>query len=191
MTVIVGIEHADGVTIGGDAAAVNGFRIGGRGNGKVFRNGPYLIGSAGSHRMNQLLRYKWEPPKLPRAVANGSIDDEALLTYLIRNVVPKWRELFKDGGLAERKNNIEAFSGRFLMGIAGRLFIIGPDYQVWDPLHPYWAIGAGEEIALGSLFTVMRDPALSTDPEQVALEALAAADEFSGAVRGPFVVQTA
>ena len=63
MTCIVGLVHADGVTIGADSAGCDGaWGIVTRADTKLFHNGPFLFGFTSSFRMGQLLRYAFKPP---------------------------------------------------------------------------------------------------------------------------------
>lgn len=179
MTCIVGIEHAGGVTIGADSAASDGWSFSARADGKLFRNGPYLIGFCGSYRMGQLLRYSLEAPIVPER----DLDRHMATTFI--NAV---RSCLLDGGYAERKNRVET-GGTFLVGVAGRLFMIESDYQVGGQRNGFDACGSGAEVALGSLHTTANAKSKMA-PRRRALTALQAAADLTAFVGGPFQVRT-
>lgn len=178
MTCIVGVEHAGGVTIGGDAAASSDNLTGCRVGSKVFRVGPYLIGYTSSFRMGDLLRYALQPPapKTPKHL------DRQMVTEFIDSV----RECLKDGGYARTTDQQES-AGEFLVAVTGRLYEIGSDYQVGRPLEGYTAIGSGSLLAIGSLATTA-DSKLT--PRQRAVAALNASARHDPFVNPPFTVKT-
>ena len=70
-----------------------------------------------------------------------------------------------------------------MVGYRGELYLIDEDFQVGQLGNNYAAIGVGGPFALGSLHETK-----NKKPEKRILRALAAAEEFSGAVCGPFSV---
>lgn len=94
------------------------------------------------------------------------------------------RQGLKEGGWAS-KNNEQEEGGSFLVGVRGRLFEIGEDYQVGELADGYAAVGCGAEIALGALHATV-DAGMSLQTRAVA--ALEAAAHFSTGVRPPFTV---
>ena len=175
MTCIVGLVSDGKVYIGGDSAGVAGWQLTIRKDVKVFRNGDFLIGGTSSFRMLQLLHYAFTPP----AYEPGT----DLEKYMAVDFVNALRQCFKDGGYAEKKNEQEE-GGIFLVGFQGRLFYIGSDYQVGEPLCGYEAVGCGAEVAIGSLYAT---PALS--PRKRIEGALKAAEAHNAGVRSPFVIE--
>lgn len=171
MTCIVGVKDNGRVLIGGDSAGVNGWSLTVRADRKVFRNGPYIFGFAGSFRMGNLLRYALVPPEP---------SDWDVYRFMSTTFVDAVRKCLKDGGLAEVNNGVER-GGVFLVGYKGELFRIDNDYQVGIADDGYSAIGCGDEIAVGSLFATKALPA--HDRARIALEA---AERHSAGVRGPF-----
>lgn len=178
MTCIVGVEHAGGVTIGGDAAASSDNLTGCRAGSKVFRVGPYLIGYTTSFRMGDLLKYALKPPtpKAPKHL------DRQMVTEFIDTV----RECLKDGGYARTSDQVES-AGEFLVAVSGRLYEIGADYQVGRPLEGYTAIGSGSLLAIGSLATTTNGKLTARQRSLAALNAAARHDPF---VKPPFTVKT-
>ncbi len=65
MTCIVGLVHEGVVYMGGDSAATSSAYLNQTilATEKVFRNGEFLIGAAGSERASLLLRHSLSPPR--------------------------------------------------------------------------------------------------------------------------------
>lgn len=176
MTCIVGLVDGDRVWMGGDSAGVSGLDITVRADTKVFRNGDMLIGFTNSFRMGQLLAYKLAPPQHER--------DQDVFRYMVVDFVDAVRACLKDGGYAQRSNDVES-GGTFLVAYEGRLFSVQSDYQVGEAVRGYHAIGCGADYALGSLASTVGLPA-----EERVRKALECAELFSGGVRSPFNIQS-
>lgn len=179
MTCIVGVVEGDTVWMGGDSAGTNSWLdqcI--YDEPKVFRNDGMLIGSCGSHRQAQLLRYVLKPPDHdPRS---------SIEKYMVKDFINAVRECFTAGGVCEKRDNVEGHLGAFIVGYRGRLFVIHSDYQVRMPKKPYAAVGCADQIAHGALFASEH---MTNTKDRVEL-ALHAAEQFSAGVRGPFVVES-
>ena len=174
------------IWIGGDSAGVAGWDITIRKDPKVFFLGKeeegnrMLIGCTTSYRMIQLLRFQLELP----SYEEGMDVEEWMVTQFVEAV----RERFKKGGFAKKKDDREE-GGNFLVGFAGRLFTIAPDYQVGESSYGYDAVGSGENNALGSLATTTQSQ--SSLPPKTHLElALQAAERHNIGVRGPFHIMS-
>lgn len=181
MTCIVGLvdpENGNRVYIGGDSAGCSPGIISLRKDPKVFRNGPFLMGYAGSYRMGQLLRYSFNPPE------RASRRD--VYQYMITDWVDEVRKTLKDGGEAKVEDNVEETSGQALIAYRNRLFMLDEDFQVAEHITPYVSIGVGSEIALGSLHTTDK---FKIDPEAKVRLALEAAAFISDGVRAPFIIE--
>lgn len=172
MTAIVGLVHNGAVHIGGDSAGVGpGWSSTVRADAKVFRNGPYLMGFTDSFRMGQLLRYALDAPKPGRDLER----------HMATTFVDAVRKTLVDGGWIWRDNGRE-LGGTFLVGVAGRLFVVHGDFQVGEPADGYAAVGCGQDIALGALYASAGQP-----PARRVRAALEAAAHFSAGVRAPFI----
>lgn len=176
MTCIAGLVHEGKVYIGGDSAGVGGYSLTVRADEKVFIKDKFIMGFTSSFRMGQLLRFKLEIP-----FHKPGIDT---YEYMVTEFVEAVRQCLKDGGFAQNLNGEET-GGRFLVGYQGELFFIDEDFQVGRPLLCYDAVGCGEDIAKGSLFSTRHKEDL---PEARVLDSLKAAEQFSAGVRGPFSV---
>lgn len=175
MTCIVGLAEVGGVRIGGDSAAVAGWDMIVRSDSKVFANGGYIFGFTTSFRMGQLLRHGFTPPDPPAPTV-------PVHGFMCTTFVDAVRDCLKRGGYAKKHDEREE-SGTFMVGVAGRLFVVSDDYQVAESLHGFAAIGCGAQVALGSLFATEDRPLSGQRRLEIALEA---AERFSAGVRAPF-----
>lgn len=174
MTCIVGIQHADGVSIGGDSAGSNGWHISIRGDQKVFTRGPYVMGFTTSFRMGQLLRYRLDV---------GAPDTWDVDRFMATTFMDAVRECLKVGGFATVKDGAEV-GGQFLVGVGRRLYVIDADYQIGLPQDGYAAVGSGYMAALGALHATDGQP---VDDRITA--ALKAAAHTTVGVQPPFVIE--
>lgn len=173
MTCIAGLVHKGKVYIGGDSAGVYGLGLVVRSDEKVFRRGEFLMGFTSSFRMGQLLRFSLECKQ------QTDKDDYA---FMCTKFIDAVRACLKAGGYATMKDGAES-GGGFLVGYRGSLYEVCSDYQVGILADGYAAIGCGEAIAQGSLYSTAKMP-----PKQRILTALRAAERHSAGVRGPFLV---
>lgn len=175
MTCIAGVVKDGHVWIGGDSAGVGGYSLTVRADKKVFRNGDFIFGFTSSFRMGQLLRYSFSPP---RRHPDDDVDQ-----YMATTFVNAVRACLAKGGYA-RNDSGEESGGTFLVGYAGRLFMIADDYQVGESVDGYSAVGCGADLALGALFATPPE----MPPEHRIQIALEASERFSAGVRAPFHV---
>jgi len=179
-TCIVGIVEEGIVWMGGDSAGVSYLDTLRRADVKVFlRKGkePMIMGYTSSFRMGQLLRFKLEIPERSR--------DKDVYEYMVTDYIDAVRKCFKDGGFGITKNE-ERSGGTYLVGYAGRLFTIYDDFQVAENMLPYASCGCGEDYAMGVLYATSDTNTLPQNRIRLALEC---AEEFSGGVKGPFVIE--
>ena len=173
MTCIVGLVSDGKVYIGADSLGSNGFTKEVRKEGKVFENGDFLIGGTSSFRMLNLLRWKFNPPTAK--------DGDDLHRFMCTDFTEAVRALFIDNGYCTGDSDWE--SGEFLVGIKGKLFKIGEDFQVAE--YKYTACGSGEYHALGCMYYVDK-----TKPKKAIKKALSAAENFVVSVQRPFVIMS-
>jgi len=175
MTCIVGLVHEGRVVIGGDSAGVTvGWGLNTRVDPKVGLVGEFAVGFTDSFRMGQVLLYRFTPPPI----------EGEMMRYMVGPFIDELRRTFKAAGYAERQNERES-AGTFLVGVRGRLFRISSDYQVGESAESYDSVGCGADLALGSMFSSRY---LAHMPRERVLEALSAAERFSGGVQGPFLL---
>lgn len=172
MTCVVGIVSGGKVFIGADSLGSNGFTKEIRKESKVFENGDFLIGGTTSFRMLNLLQWKFNPPTAKKG------DD--LHRFMCTDFVEAVRDLFSKNGFSVESGEWEC--GEFLVGIHGKLFKLGVDFQVAE--YDYTACGSGEYHALGSLYATK-----CKSPKKNIMKALECAENFVVSVQRPFVVK--
>lgn len=177
MTAVVGLVHKGRVHLGADSALVGGsWNLTISAQSKVFHAGPYVIGTSGSTRFAQILRYAFEPPAptgdLHRLMVTGFVD--------------AMRATLKEHGATDTGTSRESTtdSSFALVGVHGRLFEIQSDYQVQANADEFAAIGCGFDLALGALHATERLPRMA--PRRRLSIALEAAERFSAGVASPF-----
>lgn len=177
MTCIVGFVNDGKVYIGGDTLGVGGYSKTVRNDGKVFKNGEFIIGFTSSYRMGQLLRYAFKPP-------TRSKDVEDDMEYLVAHFIPALIDAYRKGQYLMKKDDA-VVGGTFLMGYHGRLYQIESDFQIGESTLHYDAVGCGGDLALGAMH-VLKD--MDIDPETKIKTALQAATVHSAGVGGNFEV---
>lgn len=180
MTCIAGAIKGDEVWIGGDAVAVhygNAARVSTQ--AKVFQVGEFLIGSSGTLRVQQIIRYLFTPPAI----------EADLVTYMVRVFVPALRTVIKEnGGEITDSNGNSQLDGRYLVGVRGRLFEIDSSYAVFEAKANYAAVGCADQEALAAMFTATSLLAGDIEPRQIVERGLLAAVEFDTSIRPPFTI---
>ena len=179
MTCVIGLIENGKMYMGADSAGVSGDSLTVRADPKVFHKGNMLIGFSTSFRMGQLLRFSLEIPAHPEGLDS--------LEYMTVSFINAVRETLKDGGYTTILNNEES-AGLFLVAYKSEIFRICSDFQVGVASDPFAAIGSGAQVALGAMHMANTD--VDRDPEGTILRALRAAERFSSAVRGPFLLET-
>lgn len=183
MTCIVAVKKDGAITMGGDSAGVAGLDVTVRRDPKVFTNGPFLLGGAGSFRQMQCLRFRLEPPRM---VFDKNAEDP-LYRYMVCDFMDAVRSCFEKAGVGQKDKQVETSQGLFLVGIRGRIFRIDTDYQVGESVEDYEAIGSGQAYARGSLHTT---EGLDYSPAWRVQRALYAAEHMNGGVCRPFTILT-
>ncbi len=185
MTCIVALINENKVLLGGDAAASDDKSglIFQRTDAKVFKVGQFGIGFVDSFRMGQILQYYWTPPVYKPTSGYRNLD-KFLRTRFVESV----KEAFKENGYGNQNPGTEDGDegGIFIVTVqgAGRIFTMDSDFHIAEVDVPYMAEGAGQELALGSLFSTAQ---VKTPRKRVRM-ALEAAAKFNMSVRPPFTI---
>jgi len=166
MTCIVGIAKDGIVYIGGERAASDGNIVLSLNRPKVKQCGDYLIGFAGSLGIGELAHYIDLPPI-------GKNIEKTLRTSFVKSLKNAVEEYGNASCLEDNATD-------WLIGANGRLFeISSQDWGVCE--FDESAIGSGNGIALGSLYTTKN----WADQERRIRVALSAAVEISPSCSGP------
>jgi hypothetical protein len=186
MTCIVALIHDNKVLLGGDAAASDDKSglIFSRVDPKVFRVGQFGIGFVDSFRMGQILQYNWIPP-IYKPTAGFKNLDKFMRTKFIESI----KESFKEHGYGNQTAGSTEDGdegGVFLIAVqnAGRIFTMDSDFHIGEADVQYMAEGAGQDLALGSLFSTS---SIKTPRKRVRM-ALESAAKFNMTVRPPFTI---
>ena len=142
---------------------------------KIFRKGPFVIGTSGSKRARQLIHYAMQMPDHP-----GRMSGEEYMSTLF---VDALRACLTDGGYAEKVDDAERFGSEYLVGYRGNIFTVCSDYQVSIPTDGFTATGSGRDFAHASLFTTK---GINIPPKKRVLLALKSAARYSCCVGGRF-----
>ena len=136
---------------------------------KIVQQDTWLIGVAGSARVCDQLQYSIEYPKPPVEVVKSG----DWLKWLVTKVIPLIDDTIKD-------TEMEAEA---LLVTHGKAFLIGENLSVLTAA-PYWAIGSGADLALGSLADKQYLPDWNKNHDLSALRAMECASMHDPNTRG-------
>ncbi len=180
MTCIAGAIKGSEVWIGADAVSVHGesaARVSTQ--PKVFQVGEFLVGSSGTLRIQQIIRYMFTPPAI----------EADIVSYMVKVFVPALRSAIKEnGGEFLDSNGNSQLDGRYLIGVRGRLFEIDSSYAVFEAKANYAAVGCADQEALSAMFTATSLMAADITPDKIVERGLLAAVEFDTSIRPPFTI---
>jgi ATP-dependent protease HslVU (ClpYQ) peptidase subunit len=184
MSCVVGLISNGSVVMGADSASVASEDLRLRADLKIGKVGPYLLGFAGSFRAGQLVLHAFKPPTPP---TTGD-----LFPFMVTEFVDILEGTLDGGGSNKRGDGMEESPADIMVGINGRLFVIGADYQVEEATTPFMAIGSGARVALGALHTSITQLEMldTLDAELIVQQALEAAEFYTNSVRAPFHIET-
>lgn len=145
MTCIVGLAEKGVLWLGSDSVATGGNCSTTMATPKVFQNGSFLFGCAGTPRHAQLLRTAlFNPPK--------QTDKQSDLEYLVVDVVAHIRKIFADhAAIRQHDTKTESHDSQYLLAYGDRIWLLEQNFQLIDSTEPYLATGCGYQYALGVL----------------------------------------
>ena len=138
---------------------------------KIVQQDSWLIGVAGNARICDQLQYSIEYPKPPAELLTQ--DQQHWYGWIINKVIPLIDDTVKDAEM-----DAEA-----LLITHGKAFLIGENLSVLSA-KPYWAIGTGADLALGSLADKQYLPDWHKNHDLSALRAMEAASMHDPNTRG-------
>ena len=136
---------------------------------KIVQQYTWLIGVAGSARVCDQLQYSIEYPKPPVDVVKSG----DWMKWIVTKVIPLIDYVVKD----------KEMDAECLLITHGKAFLIGEDLSVLTAT-PYWAIGSGADLALGSLADKQYKPDWHKNHDLSALRAMEAASMHDPNTRG-------
>lgn len=182
MTAIAALIENGRAYVGGDAAASTSSALTCREASKVFRNGDFLFGCAGSFRQMQVLRYIFEPPKVPKGCAN-------LERFMVRDFIRALELCLRTNGVAGSDSNGSHHSdkeSKMVVAFRDHLFTIEYDYQIGINLEPIASAGIGGYEAQAALAALIDSSHLT--PEDKITRALQISERYNPSVRAPFTI---
>ncbi len=179
-TCIVALKDKGNIWIGGDSAATSELQLTERADPKVFikedpQGTKWIFGFSGDYRMGQLMQYTLELPEMKKG-------EKDVMRFLVTQFIPSLGTCLNQYPWEEKKKDA-IFTGSFIVGVSGRIFTVYNDYQIEERAGEYTALGCGEQVALGSLYT--SEEKSPKDRIRIALEAAA---KFNTDVEKPFII---
>lgn len=149
---------------------------------KIVRQGEWLIAAAGADRTCDVLQYITKYPVVPPNLKKNK-DEQDWYKWLVKRVIPIIRKSAQDELSLDTKDGVAELPDSELMLVThGRAFSISATLGI-SRVEPYWAIGSGGSLALGSLATnYMNSKDWKTKHDTYLLQALQVAvkhDSFS------------
>jgi hypothetical protein len=122
---------------------------------KIIRQGDWLIACAGADRVCDVLQYVVKFPVIPPTLKKKTTDQD-WFAYVAKRIIPIIRKAMQDELSLETKDGVaELPDSEFVLITHGRAFSISNTLGISE-VKPYWAIGSGGTLALGSLATDYR-----------------------------------
>jgi hypothetical protein len=136
---------------------------------KIVQQDSWLIGVAGSARVCDQLQYSIEYPKPPIDVVKSG----NWIKWLVVKVMP----------LVDNKIKDSEMDAEALLVTHGKAFLISENLSVLTA-SPYWAIGSGAELAIGSMVDKQYLPGWHRNHDLSAIRAIEAASMHDPNTRG-------
>ena len=174
MTTIVGVQYEDRCVIVADNQVTDdqGRRFNHPDMKKIAQRGAFLVAGSGEVSPCDIVQHFWVPPKLT------ATDKKDIYHFVITKAMPSMRKCLTENGydFNEGKGDGKANEQRFhfLIAVCGELFDVADDLSVCRTGDGLYAVGSGENYALGAL-------AAGANPE----EAVEIACRFSVYSSGP------
>jgi ATP-dependent protease HslVU (ClpYQ) peptidase subunit len=111
-------------------------------NGKVIRNGPYVIGAAGDLRAVNLVAHTFRPPTPPVGADLSELD-----RFVATKLVPALKSCFEDANYGEKGEQ----DSTIIAVVSGTIYEIGSNYEWCHDSHGLHGLGSGGAFALGAL----------------------------------------
>lgn len=141
---------------------------------KVVNQGTWLIACAGSDRGCDVLQYGVKYPAPPESLKTKGTDD--WYGWMVTSVVPRIVKAIKDA-------NINDYDTEAILVTHGKAFHLSQTLGVLKA-EPYWAIGSGAQLALGSLADDQYKDNWNKDHDLIAIKAGSIASMHDPFTRG-------
>jgi 20S proteasome alpha/beta subunit len=122
---------------------------------KIIRQGDFLIAAAGSDRVCDVLQYLVKYPAVPPQLKKKE-DYMSWYQWIAKRIIPLIRKVAQEQLTLDVKDGVaELPDSELLLVTHGKAFSISNTLGI-SRCTPYWAIGSGGSLALGSLATAFR-----------------------------------
>jgi ATP-dependent protease HslVU (ClpYQ) peptidase subunit len=128
--------------------------------------------------MGQILQHKTELPNIP----SKNVGD----IHIVSVVDAVSESLYKHHFTAEKDNRYSG--GTFIIGWAGRLYVIESDFQYHRPAMNYCCVGAGDEYGMGAMHALSYLKGSDVHEHFHLLQAMRAASELNCFVAAPYII---
>jgi ATP-dependent protease HslVU (ClpYQ) peptidase subunit len=119
---------------------------------KIVRQGDWLIAAAGADRVCDVVQYLTKYPVIPPTIKHKE-DEQEWFRFVAKRVVPVIRKTAQEELSLDVKDGVaELPESEIMLVTHGRAFSISNTLGI-SKVEPYWAIGSGGSLALGSLAT--------------------------------------
>jgi ATP-dependent protease HslVU (ClpYQ) peptidase subunit len=149
-------------------------------NGKLIKNGQYLLGAAGDLRAVNLISYVFKPPTI-NPTSYGTKLDKFITTHFI----PDLKRCFEENSYSKDGEH----DSQLLVIVNSTIYEIGEDYSWAHDESGIYAVGSGAHYALGAMHSALesRKRTLSS-AKTIVRQALTIASKLDPSTGGPFVV---
>jgi len=149
---------------------------------KIVKQNEWLIACAGADRTCDVLQYITKYPAIPPTLTNNKIDED-WYRWVAKRVIPIIRKSAQDELSLDTKDGVaELPESELILVSHAKAFGISASMGI-SRLKPYWAIGSGGTLALGSLATAYKNNGdWDTNAKEYLIDALEVAvkhDSFS------------
>lgn len=178
MTCVVGVvDDKGGIHFGCDSLGTDGHSGTIISDPKIFQNGEFLIGYAGSYRLGQLLQYSFINPERK--------EKQTSKQFLCTDFIDSVRLTFELGHFYKESRDEESagFDGEFIVGYRGEIFLIQGDFSVLHATEDFTSAGAGAETSNAVLYATRNLELKPLDRLHLALDT---ASHHINAVKPPF-----
>lgn len=150
MTVVVAAHTEEGIVLAADTLTTDGQVKMYSTTSKMHVAGPYVIATAGSKRVGQVIRHHTVWPAWPPTPEEGQ-PVPGVEEFLVTQVVPAIQQACADGGVLNIADGVQTFDATVMIVLANTIAEVDTDGCVHIERAGRWAIGSGAQFALGFL----------------------------------------
>ena len=151
-------------------------------NGKVFKNGNYIIGVAGDVRAINLLAHVFKPPVCTVSTLGVKLDK-----FITAVFIPELKKCFEEASYSKDGEH----ESQIIVLVNGTVYEIGEDFSWCHDTIGAYAIGSGSSYALGVLNALSEGKKRTLTNARSAIKtALAVSSKFDNKTAEPFYLLT-